>query len=225
MDSFWLSLGLIFLAELGDKTQLVALTLAARYRARVVLAGVFVATLAVHVISVALGGLAGELLPIAVLRFVSGLAFIAFGLWTLRGDSLEDEESRSRRIASPFWLVTVTFFLAEFGDKTMLSTVTLAAGRPLVLVWLGSTAGMVLSDGLAILVGQLLGTRLPERVIKVCAALIFFAFGLVTTIQGGLELSPVSWAGGVLVLVVLASVIFRRRAAEGKSETPQGLSD
>lgn len=212
MDSFWLSLGMIFLAELGDKTQLVALTLATRYRARVVLAGVFVATLIVHVISVALGGLAGELLPIAVVRFVAGLAFIAFGLWTLRGDTLEEDGSRPQRIASPFWLVTTTFFLAEFGDKTMLSTVTLAAGRSPVPVWLGSTAGMVLSDGLAIMVGQLLGTRLPERAIQTCAALVFFGFGLVTTIQSGGELSALSWVGGALALVLLAFLLFRKRA-------------
>ncbi|HEY3314255.1 MAG TPA: TMEM165/GDT1 family protein [Bacillota bacterium] len=216
MNPFWLSLGMIFLAELGDKTQLVALTLAARYRAGVVLAGVFVATLVVHVISVALGGLAGGLLPIAVVRFVAGLAFIAFGLWTLRGDSLEERESRERPVTSPFWLVTITFFLAEFGDKTMLSTVTLAAGRPPIPVWLGSTVGMVLSDGLAVLVGQLLGARLPERAIRLCAALVFFGFGLVSTIQGGLGLSPVAWAAGVLGLGLPAFLLFRRRGSEAK---------
>ncbi len=185
MDGFWLSLAIIFIAELGDKTQLVALTLAARYRAGVVLAGVAVATLLVHLLSVGLGGLTARFLPVGWVELLSGLAFVGFGLWTLRGDRLEDDEAAGRRrLASPFMLVAVTFFLAELGDKTMLGTVTLAARHAAVPVWLGSSFGMVLSDGLAIWVGQALGRRLPERAISVGAAAIFFAFGLFYAVQG-----------------------------------------
>jgi putative Ca2+/H+ antiporter (TMEM165/GDT1 family) len=184
MEAFWLSLGLIFLAELGDKTQLVAMTLAARFRAGVVLWGVFVATLAVHAFSVLLGDISGRLLGPGWIETISGLAFIFFGLWTLRGDSLDEEKEKKRRSRSPFMIVAVTFFLAELGDKTMLGTVTLAAGQPWLPVWLGSTIGMVASDGLAILVGQIMGKRLPERAISRGAAVVFFLVGLVYLWQG-----------------------------------------
>jgi Ca2+/H+ antiporter, TMEM165/GDT1 family len=185
MEAFWLSLGLIFLAELGDKTQLVALLLATRFKAGVVLAGILVATLAVHALSVGLGGATGHFLPLPWIYLLSGLAFVGFGWWTWRGDTLDDEENySSRRFKSPFMIVFITFFLAELGDKTMLSTVTLAASQNLLPVWLGSTLGMVISDGLAIGVGRALGKQLPERAIKIGAAVIFLAFGLFYTMQG-----------------------------------------
>lgn len=179
---------MIFLAELGDKTQLVALCLATRFKAKVVLAGIFVATLLVHVVSVALGGGLGKLLPEGWIKLAAGIAFIGFGLWTLRGDSLSDEECENMQGRSPFLLVATTFFLAELGDKTMLSTVALATDKPLIPVWLGSTLGMVLSDGLAIIVGQILGTKLPERAIKIGAAVIFFGFGVFSVSQGAFML-------------------------------------
>ena len=188
MYGFWLSLGLVFLAELGDKTQLVALMLATRFKAGIVLAGVFVATLLVHAFSVALGGITGRFLPYGWVLLLSGLAFIAFAIWTWRGDRLDDEDQKVRRITSPFMIVTVTFFLAELGDKTMLSTVTLASQYSLVQVWLGSTLGMVISDALAIWVGQAMGKRLPEKAVKIGAAFIFLAFGLFSLYQGASQL-------------------------------------
>jgi putative Ca2+/H+ antiporter (TMEM165/GDT1 family) len=217
MHAFWLSLGMIFLAELGDKTQLVALTLATRYNARVVLAGIFTATLAIHVFSAGIGALMGGLLPTTWIKFVAGLAFIGFGLWTLRGDTLDDVETRRGRITSPFWLVFVTFFLAELGDKTMLSTVTLAATNAVIPVWLGSTVGMVLSDGLAIWVGKALGARLPERVIKIGAAVIFFLFGAYSAFQGGARLSPTIWLIATLLVAGMAFLAFRPTGAREKA--------
>lgn len=216
MEAFWLSLVMVFIAELGDKTQLVALTLSTRYNARVVLAGVFVATLLVHLVSVGLGAAAGVLLPTMWIKFVAGLAFIAFGLWTIRGDCLEEEDGVcKRRIASPFMIVATTFFLAELGDKTMLTTVTLAATHSVIPVWAGSTIGMVLSDGLAILVGQALGKRLPERAIKIGASCIFFAFGIFSMIEGGKALPVFAWVIGILLLVLTAFLMLRgmRRGA------------
>lgn len=221
LQDFFLPSLMIFLAELGDKTQLVALTLATRYNTKVVLAGIFVATLVVHVFSAAIGNLAGDLLPTYWIHFLAGIAFIGFGLWTLRGDCLDDEEcSYSRkRLASPFMIVATVFFLAELGDKTMLSTVTLAAGTAFIPVWLGSTLGMVLSDGLAIWVGKVLGARLPERAVKIGAAVIFFAFGAWGAIQGGMHLPPLSWACGVAALVLLSFLFFRRTSPK-KVEEP-----
>lgn len=218
MDVFWLSLFVVFIAELGDKTQLVALCLASRYNAWMVLAGITFATLAVHIISVLLGGGVGHLLSPAWINLAAGLAFVGFGLWTLKGDTLDDENCGAARVRSPFWLVATTFFLAELGDKTMLSTVTLAAGHSMLPVWLGSTAGMVLSDGLAIVVGQMLGKRLPERALQLGAAVIFFGFGLYRVTTGAMALPAYGWgiAAAALLLLLLGYrllLLRERRAA------------
>lgn len=214
LEAFWISMGMIFLAELGDKTQLVALTMATRFNARVVLAGVFVATLLVHIVSTALGGCASKLLSPEWIQYLAGLAFIGFGLWTLRGDSLDDDENCNCKGRSPFWIVTCTFFLAELGDKTMLSTVALAANRPFIPVWLGSTTGMVLSDGLAIWVGQALGAKLPERAVKIGAAVIFFGFGIFGMIKSAHQLPMPAWiAGGAAVVLMIFAYLYSTRSA------------
>ncbi len=214
MNAFWLSLVMIFLAELGDKTQLVALTLATRYNAKVVLWGIFWATLTVHVASAGIGWMMGGLLPTDWIQYLAGLAFIAFGFWTLRGDCLDDEENKACKIGSPFWLVFATFFLAELGDKTMLSTVTLASTNAFIPVWIGSTIGMVISDGLAIWVGKILGARLPEKVIKIGAAVIFFGFGIFSFVQGALKLPYYTWIIGVLSTAAFAYFFLRKTMAK-----------
>jgi len=180
MDLFWQSTLLIALAEMGDKSQLVSLAFATRFSWRIALAGVTAATLVVHLFSVVLGEALGTVLPPAVLLALGGVAFIVFGLWTLRGDTYDEgEEEKKRSRFGPFLTVAGTFFLAELGDKTMLATVTLASqGHSPVGVWLGSTLGMVSADALAIGVGHAMGRHLPERAIKLAAAGIFFAFGV-----------------------------------------------
>jgi putative Ca2+/H+ antiporter (TMEM165/GDT1 family) len=181
MVGFWQSLIFIALAEMGDKTQLVAMAFAARFSARLVLAGVFAATLAVHLFSVAIGEVLGLALPTFWIAIAAGLAFIGFGIWTIRGDELDDEEKQHRERFGPFMTVAITFFLAELGDKTMLATITLASQlQDFIPVWLGSTLGMVVADGLAIVVGAVAGRKLPERAIKLTAAAIFILSGIVT---------------------------------------------
>jgi Ca2+/H+ antiporter, TMEM165/GDT1 family len=181
MVGFWQSLIFIALAEMGDKTQLVALAFAARFSARIVLAGVLAATLAVHLFSVALGELLGVALPTFWIAIAAGLAFIGFGIWTIRGDDLNDAAAERSGRFGPFMTVAITFFLAELGDKTMLATVTLASQlQDFIPVWLGSTLGMVVADALAILVGAVAGRRLPERAIKLAAAAVFIVSGVVT---------------------------------------------
>ncbi|MCC7106923.1 MAG: TMEM165/GDT1 family protein [Chloroflexi bacterium] len=181
MDAFWQSTFLIAVAEMGDKSQLAALAFATRFSARLTLAAITAATLLVHLFSVIIGGVMGLALPTFWVRVLAGLAFIGFGLWTVRGDTYEEEgraNARGRRFG-PFLTVASTFFMAELGDKTMLATVTLSSDTTApVGVWLGSTLGMVAADAVAILVGQVLGKHLPERAIRIGAALIFFAFGL-----------------------------------------------
>ncbi len=186
MHAFLLSFGIIFVAELGDKSQLMAMTFAARYRAITILLAITVATALVHLFSVALGAAVGAALPTDAISIVGGIAFVGFAAWTLRGDSLDDDEANraQRSDRSVFLTVGLAFFLAELGDKTMLATITLATDHGVVGTWLGSTLGMVAADGLAIIVGQQLGARLPERTVKIGAAVIFFVFGVLLIGEG-----------------------------------------
>lgn len=184
MSAFWVALFFVLIAEMGDKTQLVALAFATRYKTSTVMSGVFGATLVVHLFSVVLGEAAGLALPVFWINLLAGVAFIGFGLWTLRGDKLDDEEKLKQSRFGPLLTVGVTFFIAELGDKTMLATVTIASQQQsFVGVWLGSTLGMVLADGLAIIVGKVIGKQLPEKLIKYGAALIFLASGVYTLVE------------------------------------------
>ncbi len=178
LSAFLVSFAVIFVAELGDKSQLMALAFATRYRTLPVLVAITVATALVHAISVLVGAALGAALPTRPITVVAAIAFVGFGLWTLRGDKLtEEERERAQRNEHNVLLVVGTvFFLAELGDKTMLATITLATNHGLVGTWLGSTVGMVAADALAIVVGRSLGARLPEAAIKIGAAVAFFAF-------------------------------------------------
>ena len=188
MYAFLLSTAVIFVAELGDKSQLMAMTFATRYRARDVLLGITVATAVVHLASVGIGAALGTAFADyqGIISVVAGLAFLAFAAWTLRGDELTDEEAdKARRSTGAAILaVGVAFFLAELGDKTMLATITLATREGWFGTWLGSTVGMVAADALAIGVGAVLGRKLPEKAIKYGAAALFAVFGLLLLAQG-----------------------------------------
>ncbi len=186
LDAFLISLVVIFIAELGDKSQLMALAFATRYRTIPVLIGITVATAIVHALSVGIGAAMGSAIPERPMALVAAAAFVGFGLWTLRGDELsESDESRAGRRTGRHAVVVVgtVFFLAELGDKTMLATVTLATREGAFGTWLGSTLGMVAADALAIIVGRQLGTRLPERMVRIGAALGFFAFAALLLID------------------------------------------
>ncbi len=186
MDAFFISFGVIFLAELGDKSQLMALAFAARYRATTILAAITAATTLAHFFSVLVGSAIGNALPTRLMSTLAGIAFLGFAAWTLRGDALDDDDAArvERSTRSVFLAVGVAFFLAELGDKTMLATITLAADNGFVGTWTGSTAGMVAADALAIVVGHRLGTRLPDKAIRVGAAATFVVFGIWLVIEG-----------------------------------------
>jgi len=185
MSSFALSFGLIFLAELGDKSQLVALWFATRYHWAIVILGVTIATLTVHLASTAIGATVSDLLPEAVVLGIVGVSFFAFALWGLRGDTLDDNERRQATTTlGALMTVSTAFFLSELGDKTQLATLSIASERSdFVGVWLGSTAGMVAADALAIVVGVAMGKRLPERVVAVVAAVLFAVFGMIAIVR------------------------------------------
>jgi putative Ca2+/H+ antiporter (TMEM165/GDT1 family) len=163
-----------------------ALTFAARYKALPILIGITAATAVVHAVSVGIGAAVGVAMPTRAISVVAGLAFLGFAAWTLRGDRLdEDEEAQAHKAShSPIVAASIAFFLAELGDKTMLATITLATKEGLVGTWLGSTLGMVSADALAIVIGQQLGARLPERAIRIGAAVTFVVFGVILIVSG-----------------------------------------
>ncbi|GAA1464000.1 TMEM165/GDT1 family protein [Nocardiopsis exhalans] len=191
MSAFMIALGVstaaIFIAEMGDKTQLVAMSLATRYRVLTVILGITVATAVVHLGSVFIAEVLGAAIPTDWLTLAAGLAFLIFGLWTLRGDEMTDkdeERAASRRIRSGFMTVVLVFFVAELGDKTMLATITVGTQYHWFPVWIGSTIGMVAADAIAIALGAVLGKKLPERVIQIGAAVLFFVAGAAMLGQG-----------------------------------------
>ena len=178
LSAFFLAFGVIFVAELGDKSQLMALAFATRFKTWHVIIAITIATAIVHLVSVGIGGVMGAALPTKFINIVGALAFIGFGLWTLRGDELTEEDEASTNISSKNIIISVgtVFFLAELGDKTMLATVTLATNNGIVGVWAGSTVGMVAADALAIVAGKALGDRLPEKTIRIGSSIAFFVF-------------------------------------------------
>lgn len=207
-----LSFAVIFVAELGDKSQLMAMTFALRYRWWVVVAAITAATTVVHILSVAIGHYLGAALPTHLLGLIAGVMFIFFGAWTLRGDKLSDGEAglAQRATAPAFFVVTSAFFLAELGDKTMLATVTLAADNHWAGVWIGSTVGMVAADALAIMVGAVLGKHLPERIIQIGAAALFLLFGSYMVLENVFPTAPlVAIAGGTAAILLATALALR----------------
>ena len=180
MESLLVPFGLVFGAELGDKSQLMTLAFAARYRAGAVLVGLTLAAAMLMAVSVTVGDVVGDALPEQAIRIVAGALFLGFAAWTLRGDDDDAEAAQEGEGGgrSAVWATFVAFALAEFGDKTMLATITLAAERPALAVWGGATAGMVLANVLALLVGDRLGRWLPERAIRLAAAAAFAVVGV-----------------------------------------------
>ena len=183
MSAFLSSLFFIAIAEMGDKTQLIALSFATKYKPIKVITGIFLATAFIHLFSVLIGEQLHKLIPLKILEIIIGLSFIGFGIWTLKGDDC-DEKSSAKRKFGPVMTVAIAFFLAELGDKTQLATISLAAQyKSFVGVWLGSTIGMVLADGLAIILGIVLHKRLPETAIKYTSAAIFILFGVILLVE------------------------------------------
>lgn len=180
MGSLLAALGIVFLAELGDKTQLVALGFGARHRLGPVLAGIALAYAATNLLSVVVGGLLGAALPTRALGLGGGVLFLGFALWSLRdGGGADDDEGAPAvghgRVAMS---VAAAMFVAELGDKTMLATATLAAQGNPVLVWIGATIGIILSGSVGVLVGRATSARLPERTIRVGSSALFAVFGI-----------------------------------------------
>jgi Ca2+/H+ antiporter, TMEM165/GDT1 family len=215
-----LSLGVVFLAELGDRSQLLTMTYALRYRWWVVLIGVAIASVTVHGVSVAIGHFLGSALPARPMAFASAIAFLIFAAWAWWEGADSDDETVSTTREPRFALLTVvsSFVLAEMSDKTTLATVTLASDHEWVGVWIGSTLGMILADGLAIGAGLLLHQRLPERLLHFLASLLFLLFGLWILFDGALgwrwvAIGATAAIGLTAATVAAAQTLRRRRKA------------
>lgn len=187
MESFLVSTGVIALAEIGDKTQLLAFILAARFRKPLpIVAGIVLATLVNHSLAGALGAWITASTSPSVLRWVLGLSFLAMAIWTLIPDSIEAGESAIASRLGVFGATLVTFFLAEMGDKTQLATVAMTAhyAAPVVVV-LGTTLGMLIADVPAVFIGERLATRIPMKLVHAIAAAIFALLGVATLLGVG----------------------------------------
>ena len=186
MEAFLISVGLVALAEIGDKTQLLAIVLAARYgRPWPILAGILAATLANHGLASAVGVYAGGLLDGPWMRWVLGIAFLGFAAWTLIPDKLEDKDSAHGTTAGVFVATLVAFFLVEMGDKTQVATVALAARfQSPLLVTAGTTLGMMLANAPAVFIGEAMAEKLPMKWIRIAAASAFAAIGAWVLVTG-----------------------------------------
>lgn len=180
MESLLVSTGIVALAEIGDKTQLLALLLAARFRKPVpIVLGILAATIINHGLAGALGAWIMSVVNPDLLRQILGLGFLGMAAWTLIPDKIEDEESKLATRFGVFGTTALTFFLAEMGDKTQVATVAMAAhyGEPLLVV-IGTTLGMLIADVPAVFVGDKLSAKIPMKLVHSAAALIFAALGL-----------------------------------------------
>ena len=215
-----LSFGVVFLAELGDKSQLITMTYALRHRWWVVLTGVGIASFLVHGISVTVGHFLGLTLPERPIALIAALAFLGFAVWTWR-DAVDDEDEVA--VAEPrfvLFAVISSFVLAELGDKTMLATVALASDHNWAGVWIGATLGMVLADGVAIAAGRLLHRRLPARFLHLLASLLFLLFGLWILFAGALEMPRLAVGVTASVALLAAGVAAGRWRLRRRTPSP-----
>ncbi len=191
MGALLTALAVVFLAEVGDKSLLVALGFGARHRIAPVLLGMAIAYTATNLIAVTLGGVLGSQLPTRAIGIAAGAVFVLFGLkgaWELWGGGASDDElaeegsslTSSKGVALS---VAGTVFLAELGDKTMLSSAALAAKNSPVLVFVGSTLGVFFAGVTGVLIGRALGARFPERLVRTASVLVFAAVGVLTIVS------------------------------------------
>jgi putative Ca2+/H+ antiporter (TMEM165/GDT1 family) len=185
MESLLVSTGVVALAEIGDKTQLLAFILAARFKKPVpIILGILTATLINHGLAGALGAWISSVVSPHIMRWALGLSFLAMAAWTLIPDKIEDEETQVAQRLGIFGATFVTFFLAEMGDKTQLATVALAAhyAAPIMVI-AGTTLGMLIADVPAVFIGNKFAAKIPMKIVHGIAAAIFAAMGMATLLR------------------------------------------
>ncbi len=186
MEAFLISTGIVALAEIGDKTQLLAFILAAKFRKPwPIIVGILVATLANHSLAGALGAWIPALMEPQTLRWVLGLSFIAMAIWTLIPDEFDEDDAKLARFGV-FGTTLIAFFLAEMGDKTQVATVALAAQyQSIIFVVAGTTLGMLIANVPAVLLGDRIAQRMPVRLVHGIAAAVFAILGIATLLGAG----------------------------------------
>ena len=189
MEAFLVSAGLVAVSEIGDKTQLLAILLAARFRRPVpIILGILAATILNHGMAATVGALAGQFLQGPWMRWGLGLLFLAFAGWALIPDKFEEQQKDhgpAKTAAAIFWATAVSFFFVEMGDKTQVATAALGARfHQILLVAAGTTVGMMIADAPAVLIGEAAATRLPLKYIRWAAAASFALIGLWVLIKG-----------------------------------------
>ena len=187
MEAVFISTGVVALAEIGDKTQLLAFILAARFKKPVpIILGILCATIVNHGLAGALGAWITSVVTPDVLRWVLGASFIGMAVWTMIPDKIEEEETQVAKRFGVFGATLVTFFLAEMGDKTQIATIAMAAhyANPLLVV-IGTTLGMLIADVPAVFVGDRLADKIPMKLVHSIAAAIFAALGIATLFGAG----------------------------------------
>lgn len=200
MASFIKALLLVVVAEMGDKTQLLAMAMASKYKVKHVMMGVLIATVLNHAMAVAVGSYLGNVIPMNIVKIVAAVSFLAFGLWTIRGDKLDEEDEKKVKFG-PIVTVAIAFFMAEMGDKTQLMTVSIAAENSSpILILLGTTAGMLVADGIGVVGGAWMCKHVPESYIKWIAGIIFMFFGTLTLYNG----LPATFLSPVYIILFLA---------------------
>ena len=189
MEAFLTSTGIVAIAEIGDKTQLLAILLASKFRRPwAICAGIFAATVLNHLLAASFGTLVAAWIGPEVMRWVLGISFIAMGAWVLIPDKMDDDEAGTdKRRFGAFLTTTIAFFLVEMGDKTQIATVALGARFDnLYLVTLGTTCGMMLANVPAVFLGEAATRVVPLNIVRMVAAAIFVAIGAVTLVLPGL---------------------------------------
>jgi len=187
LEAWLVSTGVVALAEMGDKTQLLAFLLAARFKKPLpIILGIFVATAVNHGIAGALGAWITSAVNPQILRWALGLSFIGMAIWTLFPDKIEEHEGKGAQRLGIFGATLVAFFLAEMGDKTQLATIAMAAHyQNALVVVIGTTLGMLIADVPAVFIGERLADRIPMRLVHGIAAAIFVLLGLATLLGAG----------------------------------------
>lgn len=185
MEGLLVSTGVVALAEVGDKTQLLALLLATRFRAPLpIILGILVATLANHALAALVGVAVAEWLQSPALRWALGLSFVAMGLWTLQPDRLDPGQAPARPSYGPFLTTLVVFFFVEIGDKTQVATMALAAQfHDLVMVTIGTTLGMMIANVPVVLLGGYAAAKISLKPIRIAAAAVFIVLGIFVCLQ------------------------------------------
>jgi Ca2+/H+ antiporter, TMEM165/GDT1 family len=174
---------LIFIAEMGDKTQILAMAFATKFPVRKVITGIFLGCLLNHGIAVFFGSYISNFIPINLIQIIAGFAFVLFSLWTLKSDEEEEEEEKKSKFG-PIFTVAIAFFIGELGDKTQLTAITLASDAKYpAAILCGTVLGMVITGGLGIIAGKKLGDKIPELAVKIIAASVFMIFGLIKIYQ------------------------------------------